>query len=82
MKLADIVRAVVHKYQLPADRCWAMTVSDMMLMLREPEQNERTDNAFVQRMMCLALDKRLNVRKKLSLQERIELNEWVAKLTS
>ncbi len=80
--LWQIIQSACHKYEIPASQCWDETVSDLMLMLLEPgKENEKTDSPAIQRMMCAETDKRLGLRAKLSVEQRLDLEDWKMRLT-
>lgn len=70
----EVVRAVVHKYELPADTVWGMILPDLFLMLTPPEDNKTTaDDLGSQIAMCLMHDERIQALAALSIDERLEL---------
>lgn len=78
----DLIRAVAQKYGIPADRCWEMPVADLWLMVREPEETKTTVTNQAEWALVLRLgDERRALLKKLTLAERVELEELKAQLT-
>src|SRR5437899_943372 len=70
----DVVRLVVQKFEYPADRCWDMTIGDLLLMMQDRGPSSlTTDSPMQQRVMCLDFDRRQQLRDSLTLNERIEL---------
>lgn len=76
VQLWELVSAVVREYRLPADRCWQMTVRDLCLMIRQPEERQRATDTTSQYLMCVESDRRRELREKLSVEERIELEDF------
>lgn len=73
----DVVRLVVQKFEYPADRCWEMTIGDLLLMVQDRDSSSlTTDSPLQQRVMCQEFDRRAKLRDTLTLSERIELENW------
>ena len=81
MTVWELVNLLSHKLNLPADRVWEMSVGDICLTLKEPvEKVKSADHATAQKSLCLAFDERLARLKALTLEQRVELENWKAHL--
>lgn len=79
--VTDAVRAVCHKYELPANEVWGHTITDLFVMLRPPEDADmESSDRGGQIMDLLLLDERITLLAKLAVWERIELETWKAEL--
>jgi hypothetical protein len=73
----EVVRAVVHKYEMSADAIWDMCIPDLFLMLKPPEEaTTTTTDRGEQIAMCIMLDERIQALAALSIDERVELEQW------
>lgn len=70
-----------HNSGLAVDRAWGMTLADLVLTAQPPkEETKVATDKYQQYAMLVELDERIKLRESLTLEERIELEEFKARV--
>ena len=79
VRIWELVHAFCLKTGFAADKAWGMTVADLVLTLlpRKEEQNH-AENRIEQMVLCARIDERFKLLDDLTIQERIELENFKA----
>lgn len=77
-----MVSLACKKLGITAPVAWQMTIAELALSMREPEDNwlRSEGNPAAQRLALLALDERIRMLQSLTWTEKAELAEWKSRL--
>lgn len=78
----DLVRKVVYRRKLAPARVWRWTLADICMVLRGDTDQDATttDSKAEQLRLCRELDERLALMNRLTVEQRIELEDWKSRL--